>query len=107
VHTSAVAGLDEELDVGVHEGHSHGHGGSVGEDKVGVVAETLDDVEDVVPATTVQARRVVTELVDDLVHLESGGDGLDEHGTTDGASGHVDVVLGQVEGIVPQPGFEV
>lgn len=66
VHAAAVAGLDEELDVGVHEGHGHGDGAAVGEDEVGVLAEALDDGEDVVPAAAVEAGRVVAELVDDL-----------------------------------------
>lgn len=34
VHTAAVAGLDEELDVSVHEGDGHGDGAAVGEDEV-------------------------------------------------------------------------
>ena len=50
---------------------------------------------------------MVTELVDDLVHLESGEDGLDQHGTADGATGHADVVLGKVEDIVPETSLEM
>jgi hypothetical protein len=69
MHTSLVAGLDEQLDVCVHKGARHGDGVSVGEDEVGVLAETLDGAEDVVPATAVEARGVVAELVDDLVLL--------------------------------------
>jgi hypothetical protein len=66
VHTAAVARLDQELDVGVHKGHGHGDGAAVGENEVGVVAEALDDGEDVVPTTAVEAGGVVAEFVDDL-----------------------------------------
>jgi len=66
VHASPVAGLDQQLDVGVHERHGHGHGGTVRQDEVGVLAESLDDAEDVVPPTAVEARAVLTELVDNL-----------------------------------------
>lgn len=56
VYASLVASLDEELDVCVHEGTGHGHGVSVGQDEVGVLAESLDGAEDVVPATAVETR---------------------------------------------------
>lgn len=54
VDASLVAGLDEQLDVGVHEGAGHGDGVAVGKDKVGVLAEALDGAEDVVPAAAVE-----------------------------------------------------
>ena len=61
-----MAGLDEKLDVCIHERHGHSHSGSIWQDKVGVLAETLDDAKDVVPSAAIQARRVFSELVDDL-----------------------------------------
>ena len=67
--TSLVASLDEKLDVGVHEGRCHSNGITVGQNKVGVLAEALDGVEDVVPATAVQAGGMVTKLVDNLVTI--------------------------------------
>ena len=66
-----VACLDEKLDVGVHEGRSHGDRVAVGKDKVGVLAETLNGAENVVPAAAVETRRVVAKLVDDLWMLVS------------------------------------
>jgi hypothetical protein len=66
VDAALVACLDEQLDVGVHEGRGHGDGVAVGEDEVGVLAEALDGAEDVVPAAAVETCRVVAELVDDL-----------------------------------------
>lgn len=107
VDTSLVAGLDEKLDVGIHEGNGHGDGRSVGEDEVGVVAELLDGAEDVVPSATVETGAVVAELVDDLVHLKGSEDGLDEDSSSDGSSGHANVVLSKVEGVVPETSLEV
>jgi hypothetical protein len=66
VHSSLVAGLDQQLHIRVHEGASHGDGVAVGQDEIGVLSETFDGAEDVVPATAVETCRVVTELVDDL-----------------------------------------
>ena len=102
-----VAGLDEELDVGVHEWDGHGDGGPVGEDEVGVLAELLDHAEDVIPASAVKSGAVIPQLKDDLVHLEGGQDGLDKNGTTDGASWHANLVLSKVEDVVPKTGLEV
>ena len=52
----AMARLDEQLAVGAHERHGHRHGRAVRQHELGPVTELLDDAEDVVPATGVQAR---------------------------------------------------
>lgn len=69
VHSSPVASLDEKSDICVHERDCHCDVGSVRKDKGGVLTEAFDDREDVVPATTVQTRRMVAQLVDDLVGM--------------------------------------
>lgn len=107
VDLTSVAGLDEKLDVGIHEWHGHGDGRSVWEDKVGVLAEFLDHAEDVIPSSTVQAGGVVAELVDDLVHLKSGKDGLDQDRTSDCATGNGNEILSEVEDVVPETSLEV
>lgn len=107
VHAALVARLDEQLDVGVHEGHRHGDAAAVGQDEARVLAELFDDGKDVIPAAAVEPGAVVAQLVDDLVHLEGGEDGLDEHSAADGAARQADVVLRQVEGVVPQARLEV
>jgi len=66
VYAALVAGLDEEFYIGVHEGDGHGDIAAVGEDELRVVAEALDEAEDVVPSATVETRAVIAELVDDL-----------------------------------------
>jgi hypothetical protein len=50
---------------------------------------------------------VVTELVNDLVHLKGSKDGLNQDCASDGAPRHSDVVLGKVEGIVPEASLKV
>lgn len=107
VYTTTMAGLDEQSDVGVHERDGHGDSRSIWEDKVGVLSEFLDDGEDVIPPTTVEAGRMVAKLIDDFVHLKGRSDGLDQHGASDGAAGHADVVLGEVEDVVPQSSLEM
>ena len=70
-------------------------------------AELLDDGEQVVPASRVQARAVVAQLVEDLFHLERRGDRLDQRRGPDRAVRDAEEVLGDVERVVPQPRLEV
>ena len=73
----------------------------------GVAGEFLDEGEDVVPAAAVEAGGVVAQLVENLVHLEGGEDGFDEHGALDGAAWDAEFALGLDEDVVPEAGFEV
>lgn len=105
--TTLVTRLDEQLDIGIHERHRHGDRAAIRQHKVAVLAELLDGAEDIIPAAAVETRAVVTQLIDDLVHLKGSQDGLDQDGAADGAPRHADIVLAQVEGVVPQTSFEV
>ncbi len=66
MYTSFVTCFDEELDVSVHKRNRHGDCGAVRQYKIGIVTELFDHTEDVIPSTAIQARTVVTELIDDL-----------------------------------------
>jgi len=55
-----MACLDEELHICVHKGYSHCHCRAVWEHEVGVLAELLDDAEDVVPPSTVETGAVIS-----------------------------------------------
>jgi hypothetical protein len=70
-------------------------------------AQGLDHAEQVVPAPGVEPRGVLAQLVEHLLHLERGGQGLDQAGGPDGPPGDAEVVLRQDEGVVPQPRLEV
>ena len=105
---AAVAGPDQLLRVRPHHRGRHGHVCPVREHEVlPALTEVLDDREDVVPAAGVQPGGVVAQLVEDLLHLERGGDGLDQHGGADGALRDAQGVLGHHEDAVPQPCLEV
>lgn len=69
VDAPSVARLDQQFHVRIHEWRGHGNRGSVGQNKVRILAETLDDAENVVPSATVQARAVVAEFVNNLQFL--------------------------------------
>ena len=107
VRAAPVAGAHQQFGVRAHERDGHGHLGPVREDELGPVAEVLDDAEDVVPPAGVESRGVLAQLVQDLLHLERGGDGLDQHGGPDRANRNPEVLLGEDEHLVPQPRLPV
>ena len=85
----------------------HGDLRAVGQDEIRMVAEFLDEAEDVVPAAAVEAGGVLAQLVEDLVHLEGGEDGFDQHGGADGAARNAQLVLREEEDVVPQARLEM
>src|SRR5437899_10885371 len=107
VDAAAMAGADQEVDVRFQEMAIHRDASAVGKDELGPAAEFLDGAEDVVPAAAVESRGVIAQLVEDLVHLERGGNRLDEHGRADGAAGQAERVLRRDEHVVPQPRLEM
>ena len=78
-----------------------------GSTNVGPRAELLDHAEDVVPAAGVQAGSMLAQLVEDLLHLEGGEDGLDQDRCPDRALRDAELVLREDEGVVPEPRLEV
>ena len=50
---------------------------------------------------------MVAQLVEDLVHLERGGQGLDQHRDLDGPIGDAQRGLGEDEHLVPEPGLQM
>ena len=104
-----MAGLNKKSDIGIHEGSSHRNVLAVGEDSGLISTAPLDEAEDVIPTvkeisaphsaaqprcyspTAVQSRRVCAELKQDLLHLERGRQGLNEHRSADGAMWHADI----------------
>ncbi len=102
VRTAPVAGADQQLRVGAHERRGHRDLGAVGELEVGAVPKGLDDAEEVVPPACVEAGAVFPERVEDLLHLEGRGDGLDQDGGADGAARDAEEFLGEDEDVVPQ-----
>ena len=93
VRAAPMAGLDAEQRIRAHEGRRHRHLRAVGQDEVGVVAALLDGAEDVVPAAAVQPGRVLAQFIEDLVHLEGGGQRLDQHRRLDRPRGMPSCVL--------------
>ena len=102
-----MAGVDEEVGVALHEVLGHADEDAVGEEAVGVGPEGLDVAKDVVPAAAVEAEGVMSEFVEDLVHLEDGREGFDEDGGADTPSFDAGPVLCPGEDVGPDLCFPV
>jgi hypothetical protein len=107
MNTSAVACLNEKLHVSFHERHSHRYSAPVWQNKLAVVTELLDNAEDVIPSAAVEAGAVLSEFIDDLLHLERSKNGLNQHRTSDGTPRDAQRILGKVENIVPKTSFKM
>src|SRR6185312_10982887 len=59
-----------------------------------VFGEFLDRAVDVIPAAAIEAGGMVFQRVQNLVHLESGKDGLDQHGRFDRSGVQPELTLG-------------
>ena len=104
----AMAGGDEQLGVVVHHRRGHRDAIAVGKHKLAAAtSEVLDQAEDVVPATGVEASAVIFQLVENLVHLERGRDRLDENRRADRAMLEPERDLREGEDVIPQACLEV
>src|SRR6267378_5038576 len=102
-----IACLHEEIRVRPHEGDGHRHPGPIRQDEFLPGSEFLDDAERVVPPACVEARGMVSQLIQDLLHLEGRGDRLDEHGGLHRAHRNPDCLLSEPEHVVPETGLQM
>jgi len=102
-----VTGLQQQQRVRPHERRRHRHPGTVGKAEIAVELELLDAAEDVVPPARVQPRAVLTQLVQDLVHLERGQDRLDQDGGLDAPLRDTKLLLRGDEDVIPEARLEM
>src|SRR4029079_8662823 len=107
VNAAFVAGMDEQINVRTKEGLFHRDVAALRQYAVRPVPELLDEAEYVIPAAAFQRRGMIAQLVKNLIHLKSGGDGLNQHRRPYGSDGYSEVALRKDEHVVPQPGFKV
>ncbi len=79
----------------------------IGQNEFRMRLELLDEAENVVPAAAIQAGGMFAQFVKNLVHFERGQDGFDQHGGANRPARNAQLVLGKIENVVPQTGFEV
>lgn len=92
-YDALVASLDEQTDIRVHEPNFHRHVHAIGQDSTLICPPPLDEAEDVIPSSTVKARRMSPQLVEDLLHLERRGERLDQDSGANGADWDLEVGL--------------
>ena len=57
---------NEQLHIRIHERDSHCHRRTVWQNKIRILAELLDNTEDIVPTTAIQPGTMISQLIDDL-----------------------------------------
>ena len=67
-----MACLYEQLYISIHERYGHGHRRAVWQYEIGVLAELLNDAEDIIPSAAIQPRAVISELVYNLKVVSRG-----------------------------------
>src|ERR1700676_4428362 len=102
-----MASLDQQFDVGAQEMSGHGDAASIRQNHVRIIGEFLDIAENIVPASRVEARGVLSQLVEDFIHLESSQDRLDEDGGFDRSGLKTERLLRVYKHVIPQARFEV
>ncbi len=74
-----MAGLNEQFGIAFQEMHAHRNLRAVRHHKFGPRMEFFNHRENIIPAPTIQAHRVILERVQNLVHLKRRGHHLDQH----------------------------
>ena len=69
--------------------------------------EFLDHAEYVIPATGIQAGCMLTQLKEYFLHFEGGQNCFNENGGANCAAGNFQMILSELEDIVPQPRFQM
>src|SRR5579859_5315774 len=82
---------------------SHRHLTAIGEHSMRIVREFLDEAEDVIPAPAIQPGRMLTQLVENLIHLKAGQDSFNQHRALDRSLRQTDLLLRTDENVVPEP----
>ena len=105
--TATMADADQPFRIRLQEGYGHANLATLGQDKVAVAAKRLDAGKDVIPAPAIEAYDALAQLPQDLIHLERGGQGLDEDGDLDRARHQAEHIFGVGEHRFPQGRFRV
>ena len=99
--------FDAKQRIRAHKMCRHRDISAVGEQKIRFISELFNAREDVIPATAVQPRGMVAQLVENFVHLKGCGNRLDQHCRADGAVRHTEFFLRQLECIIPNTRLEM
>src|SRR5579862_4244300 len=107
MRAAAMTGMDQKIHVTLEERLFHREAIAIGQQRLGPIPEFLDIAEDVIPASAVQAGRVLAQLVQNLIHLEGRWQGLDQDRGLDGAAPDTQLFLGTDEHVIPQSRLEM
>lgn len=76
--TAFMTGFNQQTRVGAEERLIHRYHLTIGQNTIRVILEGFDVAENVIPTTAVEADNMVTQRVQDLIHLENGWQCFDQ-----------------------------
>src|SRR5690606_3018848 len=100
---AAMTSLHQELRIGEQERLIHGHGCAVRRQEALVLAETLDERENIIPAPGIETGNVIAQFEQDLVHFEGRRQRFDQDRSLDGLERQAELLLCEDEDVVPEP----
>ncbi|OMP12691.1 hypothetical protein COLO4_02871 [Corchorus olitorius] len=103
--TALVAGFDQQARVGAQERLIHSDDLTIGQYTIGIIFQGFDIAEDIVPTPTVQADDVVTQGMQNFVHLENRRQRFNQQGGFDGATWQVETIFCITEHVTPPRRF--
>src|SRR5438477_2033507 len=80
---------------------------AIGQDEIFFRAEFLDAGKNVIPTPAIEPDRVIAQLVENLVHLKGRRDGFNEDGCTNRSARNSNLILHEIEDVVPYPRLDV
>mmetsp|Transcript_294 Transcript_294/g.548 ORF Transcript_294/g.548 Transcript_294/m.548 type:complete len:362 (-) Transcript_294:699-1784(-) len=85
----------------------HGQMGTIGCNLIRMTFELFDVREQVVPPSAIQSQGMISQFVQNLLHLKRRRDGLQENSRANGPLRHAEITLRRPKDVVPQPRLEV
>ena len=102
-----MTGLDAKQRIRTHEVRRHRDQRAIGEQEVALVPELFDAGKNVIPAAAIQPGGMLAQFVKNFVHLERGRNRLDEHRRANRSLRNAELVLRQLEGVIPNARLEM
>jgi len=96
-----MAGLNQQIQVRLQEVPVHRDRAPVGQRETREIPEYFSEVENTIPASAIQAGRVVAQFIQDFVHLERAMNRFDQRRRPARSLWHATVRLSKDEHVVP------
>ena len=103
----AMTRLDAEQRIRMHEMRRHRDQRAIGQKKIRFVPKFFDAGKNVIPAAAIQPGGMFAQFVKNFVHFKRGRNRLDQNRRANRAARNAELVLREIENVVPNARFEM